>query len=236
MRSLGTNFRISRPAGDCRKIQKGKDDTSKRSQIRRTRYKFEESELPLSEELMRTPDGLYICPEPACSIMFKEKSCFRWAERVVNPKHSADLLRKHLKQLYKVVKCPVRQCGHRSGGQTEMHRHVSVHHAQWASTYLGLVRNHKCPICSCEFTRRDNLVRHMKRGICLDKSWATLLIYMFSGVKDIRGLESSVSIPFLFLIHSRMYLGIRFWLNLKWFAVCAVGNIMTLQKILRIIT
>lgn len=54
------------------------------------------------------------------------------------------------------------QCDRRTAGQGDMKRHVLAHHRAWAER-KGLVDGeHVCPHCGDDFTRSDNLTRHIR--------------------------------------------------------------------------
>ncbi|EHA49475.1 hypothetical protein MGG_00080 [Pyricularia oryzae 70-15] len=74
----------------------------------------------------------------------------------------------HLRVHVKPVVCPFMfspitpQCDRRTAGQGDMKRHVLAHHRAWAER-KGLVDGeHVCPHCGDDFTRSDNLTRHIR--------------------------------------------------------------------------
>lgn len=79
MRSSEPSSRMPNPVEGCLEGKEVAGDARNLSSPRKARYKFEEDELPLFEELMRTPDGQYVCPEVNCpkGKIFQVKSLFR---------------------------------------------------------------------------------------------------------------------------------------------------------------
>jgi len=56
------------------------------------------------------------------------------------------------------VECPVDDCDHKTSWPRDMKRHVIVHHSE------GKARETmQCPFCKKQFTREDNLKRHIQR-------------------------------------------------------------------------
>jgi len=68
---------------------------------------------------------------------------------------------RHLKQHNPSIPCP-HNCGHHTARNRDMERHITVHHRQTAA--MPLVR-FRCEVQGCgdSFTRKDNLLRHLKK-------------------------------------------------------------------------
>lgn len=158
---MGTSeghFQILSPARSHLRRDNVRENAILSSEIPRKRFNFDEDDMPFLDYLVPSSDGLFHCPEPGCT----PKTLF----------YRRNQLKKHLKKHLRPFHCPV-NCGHRTWGPTEMGRHVRAHHKRWAKEYLGLVVQPICQKCGEEFTRTDNLKKHM-RNICLNKGWAIL--------------------------------------------------------------
>ncbi|TLD28606.1 hypothetical protein PspLS_04266, partial [Pyricularia sp. CBS 133598] len=119
---------------------------------------FQENPVEPLDHLHRRPDRKFYCQDTQTGLRDCTYSC---------PERSH--LKKHLRSHVKPVLCPFRftqltpMCYHQTAEQRDMKRHVRSTHHEWARIHNLLGPRISCDRCGAEFTREDNLLRHVGR-------------------------------------------------------------------------
>ncbi|KAK3902208.1 hypothetical protein C8A05DRAFT_34116 [Staphylotrichum tortipilum] len=103
--------------------------------------------LPSPPAPPAAPTQLLPCPEPTCSNVY----------------HTPAELKKHTKSHRpQRFPCPLPRCGKPHKDQRGLNRHLHAQHRAYAEVHNVPSENAACPRCG-EASRRDNMVRHMKK-------------------------------------------------------------------------